>query len=65
MTMGNSRKCPLCGFQYEIGSPSASRYEPPAAMTFLGGLFRVVLIIAAIVAVLVGVLFIGCIALLK
>jgi hypothetical protein len=62
MTSGNLRRCPVCAFQYQRGAPSANRYETPAALSFLGALLRVILIMAAIVAVVVGLLFIGCIA---
>ena len=64
LNAGNSRRCPFCGFQYEVGH--VSQYEEPSGtITFLGALLRVLLIMVAIVVVVVGVLFIGCVTVFK
>ena len=64
LTVGKSRKCPLCGFQYEIGQATEQR-EPSDAITVFGALLRVFLIMVAIAVVAIGVLFIGCATVLK
>jgi hypothetical protein len=56
------RRCPLCGFQYEVLPPvtsSGSLYEPSSG-SFLGTLFKGLLIVVVLIVVGVGVLFAGC-----
>jgi hypothetical protein len=62
---GTYMRCPACGFRFETGRAMAAATETPGAMTFLGALLRVFLIMVAIVVVAVGVLFLGCIAVMR
>jgi hypothetical protein len=59
---GGFRECAVCGVRYkQTGStPSDSPSISSEVMSVLGVLFRVFLIMAAIVVVGVGVLFAGC-----
>ena len=59
---GGFRRCPQCGFQFEISAPSRlpAAGLSPDALSFVGVLLRFFLIAAAVVIVGLGVLFIGC-----
>jgi hypothetical protein len=62
VTLGRSRKCPVCGFQFAVTAPSeaiplAQRSE---VMSGLAVLLRVFLIMVAVVIIGLGVLFAGC-----
>jgi len=55
----------LCGFQYETGKIPPGLSEPSAALSFLGVVLRFILILFAILAVVVGIVFIGCVTAFK
>jgi len=59
---GALRRCPVCGFQYEVGPPRTSSESPgdPGIGSLLGAVFKVLLIMVALVVVGIGVLFAGC-----
>jgi len=65
ISTGNFRRCPLCGFQYETGKLPQEPVETPAVISILGILLRFFLILIAIAAVAVGIIFIGCVTLFK
>jgi hypothetical protein len=60
--IGNQRRCPTCGFQYDLselrgeGSPSVVE----GAVSVLGVVCRVLLIMAGLAVVGIGILFAGC-----
>ncbi len=62
VTVGNSRKCPACGFRFKLTDPPP--ISTPSAGSEMMSVFRVLLmvllIMAGIAAVGVGVLFAGC-----
>ncbi|HWX22835.1 MAG TPA: hypothetical protein VN578_23280 [Candidatus Binatia bacterium] len=62
VTVGNSRTCPVCGFQFKLTDPPP--IISPSAGSQVMSVFRVLLIVFAImvgIAVVgVGVLFAGC-----
>jgi hypothetical protein len=63
---GNLRRCPLCGFQFELGGSGAAQgTSVSSAVSGLGILLRFILILAAILMVVVGVVFVGCVAAFK
>ena len=61
LTEGDTRRCPQCGYRYEIGKPVPPYYPPSDTIGFFGIFLRFVLIVIALVAVLFGIIFIGCI----
>ena len=65
IAIGDFRRCPLCGFQYETGKIPPGLSEPSAALSFLGVVLRFILILFAILAVVVGIVFIGCVTAFK
>jgi len=70
VTTGNIRKCPACGYQFEI-SPQRYSTAPVATTTSgewvgtFGLIIRVLLVMVAVVVVVIGVLFAGCVIALK
>ena len=60
--IGRWRRCPVCGFQFQAAEPFAAPAPSlwPEAMSVLGVMLRVALIMAAVVIVGIGVLFAGC-----
>ena len=63
---GNTRRCPVCGFQYEIGGAHAREgSSSPDGISALGLVLRFVLILVALVVVALGVAFVGCAMLMK
>jgi hypothetical protein len=55
-------RCPVCGFHYQLSSapPVIPSERARGAVTVLGLFLRVILILAAVVLVGLGVLFVGC-----
>ena len=63
-TLGPTRICPVCGFQYEQSSAMvAEPRQPSAGMEFLVVLGKAVLVVIALGAAGIGLLFAGCIVL--
>jgi hypothetical protein len=62
VTIGNARKCPVCGFQFKLSDPppiiTPSAGAP--AMSVFRVLFMVFLIMVGIAVVGLGVLYAGC-----
>ncbi len=56
------RRCPICGFQYEVQPPltSTGTLHEPNGGSFLGVLLKGLLIVVVLIVVGVGVLFAGC-----
>jgi hypothetical protein len=64
--LGNARRCPICDFQYEMSNPGVLRnYAAPRTISAFGIFVRFVLILLAIFVIGVGVLFVGCMVVLK
>jgi len=63
---GGFRRCPVCGAQYETSQAGGSKRSPsPRAVSGLWIFLRFVLIMAAIIMVVLGVLFVGCVVALR
>lgn len=62
----NFRRCPVCGVQYESGQAGGSEGSPSTrAVSGLWIFLRFVLIMAAIIMVVLGVLFVGCVVAIR
>jgi hypothetical protein len=59
---GNINVCPACGFQYEVGPPPLPYPEPGGLLNLF---VRLALIMAILAVVGVGVVFIGCIYIMR
>jgi len=61
---GSSRRCPICGFTFQTGLGVGERYSPPISSDAFGSILRIVvifvLIVLAIGAMGLGLLYIGC-----
>ena len=62
---GNARICPNCGFAFNITAAPprsylTSGYSPSNGVSFFGVLLRFFLVLAVIIVVGIGVLFVGC-----
>ena len=62
---GNMLKCPRCGFQFQIGTTSPPEEGSPKAISGLWLFVRFVLVVLAVVAIGIGVLFVGCVIAFK
>lgn len=65
-TLGQTKRCPACGFAYQLSpafAPPAG--EPSALMEFAVMLGKVLLIMAALGLVGIGIFFAGCALLAK
>jgi len=54
-------KCPRCGFQFQIGTSSPAEEGSPKAISGLRLFLRFVLVVLAVVAIGIGVAFVGCV----
>ena len=61
IAMGKLRTCPVCAFQFETGGALAPETSISSeAISAMGIVLRFVLILAAIVVVVIGIVFVGC-----
>jgi rRNA maturation protein Nop10 len=62
---GSERICPKCGFRFSVSAPPRLRAAPLSEISIFGVILRFFVVVAVLVVVAIGVLFVGCALALK
>ena len=66
VTNAGTSQCPRCGFSYaQSEARPATTTEPPAVLGLVGAVFRVLLIMVAVVVVGLAIAFAGCVLVMR